>query len=145
MEALVVDTSVIVKWYALPREPDFERAKTLLLDHARQRCRLHIPQLALYELGNVLLQFGNGLKRHQPLGHLADAFTLDLSIHALTAPRALMAFELAHAFNVSFYDACFVALAQELNIPLVSADERLCRQAGNLPFIHRLSTYHRVA
>ncbi len=142
MTALVVDTSVIVKWYAVPHEPDFARAKTLLLRHTQTQCRLHVPLLALYEVGNVLLQFRGRLSRQEALGRLADLFALELSLHPVTLSSALSALELAQTFTITFYDACFVALAQELNIPFITADVKLARQLESLPFVDLLASYH---
>lgn len=144
MTALVIDTSVIIKWYALPHEPAFDRAKTLLLRHTQGRCQLHVPLLAVYEVGNVLLHFHGRLPLKDALGRLADLFTVELSMHAVSLPNTLSAFELAHAFTISFYDACFVALAQELGAPFVTADERLVRQLASLPFVYPLASYQFV-
>ena len=139
MEEFVIDTSVIVKWYVIPHELGYPAAKVLLSSHTDGRCRLHIPMLALYESGNVLLQVG-GSNGKRPFEHLADLFALGLSIHPLTLPRATLASELAQLFHLSFYDACFVALAQELALPLVTADERLRRHTAALPFVRPLTT-----
>ncbi len=142
MNELVIDTSVLVKWFVLPRERDFPAAEALLLDHVHHRRRLHIPMLAFYEFGNVLLRAGNGLKASAPLTCLSDVYALGLSVHPLTGPRALLALELAHTLHMSFYDSCFIALAQELGIALVTADEKLRRRADALPFVHLLGALH---
>lgn len=143
MEDVVIDTSVIVKWYVTHREPDCARAETFLRHHTDGRLRLHIPALALYEMGNVLRHTAAHRGQPSPLADLSDLFALNLATHPLTLPQALLAFELAQGFEVSFYDACFVALAQELNLPFVTADEHLCRQMASLPFLHRLASYSR--
>ena len=141
MEELVIDTSVIIKWYAVPQEAGHPIAKGLLSGHVEGRRRLHIPMLALYEAGNVLRQLRARVTGgERSFEHVANLFSLGLSTHPLTLARAMLASELAHLFDLSFYDACFVALAQELNIPLVTADERLCRQAAALPFIRPLTS-----
>ena len=140
MIELVIDTSVIIKWYAVHQEPGFERAKTLLVEHATQHCRLHIPMLALYEAGNAL-RYGTTLSEHEQVRSLADLFALGLSVYPLTLARAAAAHELSAVFGTSFYDACFVALAQELDVTFVTADERLHRRIFSLPFAHTLASY----
>jgi predicted nucleic acid-binding protein len=140
MTDLVVDTSVVIKWYAAHREPDFERARALLVHHTRERCRLHVPMLALYEAGNAL-RYGTRLSAREQLRCLTDLFALDLSVHPLTSGGAVLAHELCHFFGVSFYDACFAALAQELDTAFVTADEKLVTRLIDFPRVHSLSAF----
>lgn len=140
MVEVVVDTSVIIKWYSIHQEPEFERAHILLVEHTRQQCPLHIPALALYEAGNAL-RHSPRLSVQEQLRSLADLFALGLSIHPLSMARATAAHEVAALFDVSFYDACFVALAQELDVAFITADERLHHRIAALPFAHTLASY----
>lgn len=141
MMECVIDTSVIVKWYSVHQEPDFERAKALLMEHTRQARRLHIPILAFYEAGNAL-RYAARLSEPEQARSLADLFALELSAHPLTPARASAAHALSCVFGVSFYDACFAALAQELDVAFITADERLHRRISSLPFAHSLASYH---
>lgn len=87
----------------------------------------HAPHLIDAEVGNVL-------RRRVLRSELAaeDAETL-LQVgaalidhrHQMTGGLALAAWALRH--NVSFYDGLYVALAAALNVPLLTADERLSR------------------
>lgn len=144
MDAFVVDTSVILKWFTSLHEPYFELAKQLLLKHRQGAVQLHIPLLAFYEIGNVLLHCKPALPATEQIRCLRDLFTLETSVYPITLERTLMANELANLFQTSFYDACFAALAQELGLPLVTADERLCRQLSALPFVKALSALRMV-
>ena len=139
MSAAVVDTSVVIKWFVAAGEPHVEQAKALLTGHRLGDIRLHVPTLALYEIGNALLQCGRTLPPTEQMRCLTDVFALELTIHELTDQRANTALQLAATYAVTFYDACFVALAGELDVPLITADERLLRQCGTLPFVQSLA------
>ncbi len=61
----------------------------------------------------------------------AEAYLTQLtSLMLQSTPTALLAEDaltLAIAHNISAYDACYVALARQLQAPMVTADEKLVR------------------
>ena len=55
MNKLVVDSSVIVKWLNATDEQNLEEADQILADAIKDNVELIAPELAKYEIGNVLL------------------------------------------------------------------------------------------
>lgn len=113
----VVDSCVAAKWYAL--EPDTELARTLL---GRP---LIAPDQIRAEVASALWKKvrANQIERAQALQaleHLVQTVTLMPS-----EPLAEMALELALDLGQPVYDCFFLALAQTLNFPLITADRKL--------------------
>lgn len=48
---------------------------------------------------------------------------------------------LAESYNISIYDATFIALAQEFNCDFITADEKLGNKVKNLKFVKLLKNY----
>ena len=90
---------------------------------------LQAPELIDAELLSVLwrLVLANNLLESQALQALSTASRLGLRRHATRSlwPRA---WELRT--NLSAYDALYVALAEQLQAPLLTADARLARAPG---------------
>jgi predicted nucleic acid-binding protein len=113
---IVVDTSVAVKW--LVEEEDSDRAASLL---GRQ---LVAPDFMMIECGNALwkrAQRGE-IELAQALAGLAG---LEQFV-ALMPSRsfALRALEIASELRHPIYDCVFMAVAERLGAPLVTADLR---------------------
>jgi predicted nucleic acid-binding protein len=121
---LLVDTSVLIKWFHEAGESELTEARAIRDAHVRGDLDAHVLDLAVYEVGNVLAR-----ALHWAAGDVADQ--LD-DILAITGPPIVMtqgwlrdAAALAEENTLSFYDASWAATAAALGIPLVSADRRL--------------------
>jgi predicted nucleic acid-binding protein len=121
---LLIDTSVLIKWFHSPGESELSQARAIRAAHLGGELDAHILDLAVYEIGNVLLR----ALRWQP-AEVADQ--LD-DLHTILGPPLVMTPEwlrqaaaLAHAHGLSFYDASWAAAAAGLGTPLVSADRQL--------------------
>jgi len=118
--AVVVDASVVVKWFL--DEPDSSDARRLSL------LRLHAPALLLAECGNVLwLKTKSGdCTPEEALEVLHGIYGAPVSIapdHRLAKP----ALDLAVKLNHPIYDCMYLALARDLAIPCITADLRFVR------------------
>lgn len=118
-QPIVVDTSVFSKWVNTSYEEHLEEADSVLRDAREQRIELFAPELAKYELGNVLLK-GKKLEPHEAYISLETAYTLPIAFIPGSLNLAHETFELAYQAGMTYYDAAFVALAKELRATLVT-------------------------
>jgi predicted nucleic acid-binding protein len=125
----LVDTSVVLKWVHEEGESDVEPARRLLDAHRSGSARVLLLDLAIYELGNVLVR---ALRR--PAAVVVQQ--LDL-VHRLCGPVVhpapswhARAAQLAEAQGLTFYDASWAAAAEALGCPLVTADRQLLAAGG---------------
>ncbi len=124
MTHLLIDTSVLIKWFHSEGESELSQARALRSAHVSGQLDAHMLDLATYEVGNVLAR-----TLHWEAAAVADQ--LD-DLHAILGPPLVMtpaglrrAAALAQDHALSFYDACWAATASELSISLVSADQHL--------------------
>ena len=99
---------------------------------------VHVPALLLYEVGNILL-----LKTDLDTGSLDQAIEDLEALPFIVAPPAIpllkRAVRVGNQFNLTFYDASFLALAVELDCPLITADGPFLERTRSLPRVRHLS------
>ncbi|HEX7739349.1 MAG TPA: type II toxin-antitoxin system VapC family toxin [Marmoricola sp.] len=124
MTQLLVDTSVLIKWFHSEREREVTQARAIRDAHVRGDVDAHVLDLAVYEMGNVLsraLQWSASDVAEQ----LDDLLLIVGPPLAMAQPWLRTAADLAAAHGLTFYDASWAAAASELGVPLVSADRQL--------------------
>lgn len=121
---VVVDTSVIVKWFHAENEAEVGESRAILAAHRDEILTAHILDLGIYEFADVLLR-----ALHWSADDTADQID-DLMVIcgpplALAPQWRREAATLAHLHRLTFYDALFVAAARALGAPLISMDRQL--------------------
>ena len=118
---IVIDASVAAKWFNI--EEYSEEAAKLKDLHVAGIIKLVAPIHLIYEVGNSIW-------KNKQINDIdasnAVSYLLELEI-LLTPPdrksiKRIM--EIARNRNISFYDACYIELAERYKIPLISADKK---------------------
>jgi len=115
---IVVDSSVAVKWLNKDNEKLLTEADSVLRDLEQKKVQLFAPELIKYEVGNALLN--KKISLEQMLISVERFYNIPLNFIIFNPGLAQSAFEIAHQEKITYYDACFLALAQKLNATLVT-------------------------
>src|SRR5712692_661919 len=123
----VVDTNIVLKLYFEQDGSDKARALFALLDSDGDKL-FYVPDLFYAECTNAFSNYVR-LGTYTAMEARADlAQLLALRLHVVpTADLAAQALDIALKHGVSGYDACYVALADRIKAPLITADEKLVR------------------
>ncbi len=125
MKELVIDASVILKWY-LPDEEFAQKALNILYRHVSGEIALYAPTILPYEILNALIVAERmGRVNEEVTKNAFNAF-LDLEINFLNPFLDYQGIiSLARSFGRSVYDASYLAVANKRDIDFVTGDRRL--------------------
>lgn len=119
MTSIIVDTSVATKWYSGKDEDDLNESEQLRGLIVEEKCFLVCPQIIILELVNVL-RFSKKMSQKDCLDSVKSL--VELCTDLVETPKLDSLVEIAYKHNLASYDAAFVALADQLDIPLLTAD-----------------------
>lgn len=123
---MIIDASVAIKW--LVREDDSDHALALL-----DRSDLIAPDLLACEVANAIWKKRRrGELSDMPtrLGFIMAVFSQIEPTHRYLARAAAIAVEIDHAA----YDCFYLALAEDLAMPVITADQRFLAKVVHTPF-----------
>ena len=123
-QLVVVDASVVLKWFHAAGEEAVEPARTILDAFARRQIDLVVLDLTTYEIGNALVRAGAGPRA---------AATILAAVLEICKPAALNGHEmetaarLASEHHLTFHDAAYAAVAHERRGRLVTLSRALLK------------------
>lgn len=132
MNSAVLDASVAAKWFLPSQDEDLvAEALALYREFQAGRIELLVPDIFWAELGNVAWK---AVLRQRWTSQIAREALRDAqALHLPTfGSRRLMnaAFAIATRSGASFYDSLYVALAEEAQAEMITADQRLVNALG---------------
>ncbi len=83
-----------------------------------------MPDIIIYEIGNAL-RYEVEFSVRDINKSLVELYELDLDIVAPLPDLLKITTQIAHSYKITFYDASYISLAQTLQSPFVTADEKL--------------------
>jgi predicted nucleic acid-binding protein len=136
-DAWVVDASVAAKWY-LRDEEHVAPSLALLRSYQHGITALTAPHFIRYEVARSLLRAGQEARLSEEDARQQLENFLGLQIHMEEEPdsRLFAAQALSRSLRVGFYDALYLALAEEAGCRFVTADAELYRRVrDDLPYV----------
>ena len=118
---LVIDASVVLKWFSGDKELDRDLAIKVYEEMSRGEIRLIAPEFLLVEVSNVLAR-----KKKLPKDDLKRVvdMLMESGIEFLGVPIDLVV-DATYKHEISVYDALYVALAETQGVGLLTEDARL--------------------
>lgn len=116
---LVIESSIIIKWVSQDNEQYLDIADKILKEAQSESVILIAPELAKYEVGNVLL-FGKHLAPYQAEIALTQFYSLPIQFIAESKESAQKTFTQAYDLGITYYDASFLSLAKQYDATLVT-------------------------
>lgn len=121
MMVVVPDASIILKWLLPgPEEADTNKALQIRDAFVQDECRLYVPSLWYYEVGNTLAR--KFPEFAAPL--LKSVMNLNMEECGIQQNLLESTLDLVRRFNVTFYDASYHAIALQHEGVFVTADRK---------------------
>jgi predicted nucleic acid-binding protein len=138
--SLVLDTSVVIKWFRTRNGGEVlqEQALELRRAYLDGRLLIYVPDLLIYEMANAL-RYKPDMNESKVQQALQSLFGMGIVIERIDPEVIGGAVDIAYFYGVTVYDAVFVALAGQLQAGLVTADGELAQKLHSIPYIHHLA------
>ncbi|NGN91662.1 type II toxin-antitoxin system VapC family toxin [Nocardioides sp. KC13] len=132
-DVYVVDTGVFIRWFV--DQDGFEHAREIQEALVNETITAATVDFARVEVAGVLRKKGllaNLLSEDEFAAAVRIIDDLGVTVHQTGADRLERAARLAASKMLRMYDALFVSLADELDLPLLTSDAKLARAADGI-------------
>ena len=134
-EKIVIDASMVTKWYS--KEENTDKAVQYKTMYVIGEIELVAPSLLIYEVANALNYKPDFAQRDLKIS-IEALIDLSLSIKPPTKELMEKAVLISRKYGLSIYDSVYVALAENLNSKLITADKKLLERIKGHPLVQLL-------
>lgn len=135
MKHIIIDASVVLKWHLVDEEFS-EKALRLLENYVSDKLNLTAPSLLEYEVANGLIIAKRKGRVDDPTILKAlngfEALNIELVPLSTLNPKVV---HYCNVYSTTAYDAGYLALAENLDIPLVTADKKLYNSVKKIKWV----------
>jgi len=136
--SFVLDSSVIIKWFC--EEEDTVLSLKFRAGYTKGTTTIALPDLLIYEIANSL-RYNKKLSEKDVKDSINSIMAMNLDILVPTKNVVESAISIAFEYDITIYDAYFIALAKELKYTFVTADEKLYEKTKKLNFVKSLKDF----
>ena len=122
-ETIVLDSSVIFKWFHFENEDNIETAGNLHEKAVSRYFHVLTPELLLYEIINTF-KFRTEIDAALLEEILKELFHILIFIK-LDSKDYINAYEISKKTNNSIYDSIYIAISEKYKAPFITADKKL--------------------
>jgi predicted nucleic acid-binding protein len=127
MREVVLDASVVFKWFSDEEEHATAEARAVAAKYLLGELQVTVPHLVFLELINVAAR-RRAWSTDRLMAMAGDLLAARFGI----SPPPLQRVAYWTGRGLTAYDACYVALAEERRTVVITADERILAVAGRL-------------
>jgi len=135
---VVLDASVILKWFI--EENDSEKARAILNRYIKGDFIIVVPDFLLYEVANVL-KYSGAFSEKEVTEAITSLYDLEIKIISSLPDVIKTMIKLSFQKGITSYDAIYLALAMELQVPLITADVRLYHKINDIKYVKLLKDF----
>ncbi len=118
-ETLVLDASVIVKWFCDERQSDI--ANKLRDDFFSDIYGIIVPDLLFYEVINAV-KFSNVFSKEEKVSVVHDLYLIGIDFEYPDKEIMESALNIAMDYNATIYDSVYLAIARKHRCKYITAD-----------------------
>lgn len=126
-ETLILDASVVVKWFS--EEEDSETARSIRDKFFKGVLNIAVPNLLFYEVANAL-RYNHVLTEKEKIQAAKDVYAVEFDVVGLDDTLLTATLLTALKYEISFYDAVYIAVAKEADCRYITADAQLRKKVG---------------
>lgn len=123
MPTFVLDTSVVIKWYHHAKENHVAQARKLWEDFNKGKITIILPDILPLELFNVFIK-AKASSAERSYSVIARLYQTSINFVEVSLPVLKITGNLMEQYQLTSYDAYFLALAKYEECTLISDDKK---------------------